>query len=539
MALKNKQKNTSDPLIKVNFQWRLFIPLTVLVWVLIFTMMGWHAMHERDVRIEGIKARMDYINKRILFERDVDSDIFMLFKFLGSYYTKDPVFKELRVSVYDTRNGTLIYSLGTPIPFDNADRYVEGYHDLTSSEERYVSSEPQAQENALQFMITHSADDKVVVYSAVPRTDAALSSLMPSSNIWLIVSIIALGITIISYFSTRYLTKTIRLLRTFSVKAAADPKFMVDEVEFPNDEVGDVGRQIIHIFNDRAKAFAESERDHQITLKTIEERNAMKRRMTSNISHELKTPVCIVKGYIDTIIDNPDMPERSRNRFIKKAQDNINRMDTLIKDMSTLNRFDEGNDLIPTEPIDFYDAVITVEDENEETGFIGTMKFVNGVPQGTWVNGNFSLLVAMLHNLAKNAVNYSHGSELGVRLDSEDESMYYFTFYDNGTGVGEEHIQHLFERFYCVDSGRARKSCGTGLGLPIVRDTVTFHKGTITVENGAEGGLLFHFSLPKCSAPAKPSNQPGVSTDQSDPDNMSDDNVGTTLKDPDSESDFE
>lgn len=506
MALKNnkKKKQEKDTGIKVGYQWRLFIPLTVLVWVLIFTMMSWHAVHERDVKIESVKERMDYISKRVLFEREIDSDVYMLFKFISYTYADDPVFKELRISVYDTRTGTLIYNLGPPLPFDDTDRYVDdGNHDLNKRVQRYMSSEPYAQDNALHFLITRSLDDKVVVYSAVPRTDEVLSALMPNSNIWLIVFAIAIGITVLAYFSTRYLTKTIRLLRTFAIRAASDPKFVVDDVEFPEDEVGEVGRQIIHIFNDRAKAFAESERDHQITLKTIEDRNAMKRRMTSNISHELKTPVCIVKGYIDTIIDNPDMPDKSRNRFILKAQENINRMDALIKDLSTLNRFDDGNELIPTEPIDFHDAVTTVEDENEETGVIGNMKFVNGVPQGTWVNGNFSLLVAMLHNLTKNAANYSHGTELGVVLNGEHDGMYHFTFFDNGTGVGEEHLPHLFERFYCVDSGRARKSCGTGLGLPIVRDTVTFHKGTITVENGKDGGLYFQFTLPKTDPPSQ------------------------------------
>ncbi|MDE7126087.1 MAG: HAMP domain-containing histidine kinase, partial [Muribaculaceae bacterium] len=181
--------------------------------------------------------------------------------------------------------------------------------------------------------------------------------------------------------------------------------------------------------------------------------------------------------------------------FMRKAQENINRMDTLIKDLSILNRFDDGAAVIPTEPVDFHDVVLTVEAETEESGLLHDMKFINGVPEGKIISGNFTLLVAMLHNLVKNAVAYSQGTELGVRLDGEDDRYYHFTFFDNGVGVGEEHLEHLFERFYCVDSGRSRKSCGTGLGLPIVHDTVCFHGGDIYVANGKDRGLEFHFSL--------------------------------------------
>lgn len=483
----------------MSYQWRLFFPVIAMMWLVVATMMVWHSHQEREMRIEQVREHMDYINARILFERNMNSDVFMLFKFLGSFYNDDPIFNKMRISVYDTENGVLIYSLGSPLPFDETDHYREDMpHDPTRREKRY-KSDPQVQENALYFSITKSMDDRMVVYSAVPYDHVVANALLPDPEIWLIVLAIAVAVTVMAYFSTLYLSRTVRLLRDFARKAATDSKFIPKEVGFPSDEVGDVGRQIIHIFNERTKAFAQSQKEHELALKTIAEKAALKRRMTNNISHELKTPVCIVKGYIDTIIDNPDMDERSRNRFMKKAQDNINRMDSLIKDISTLNRFDEASDIIPTEPTDFYDVVTTVESENEETGCVGGMKFINGVPQGTIVEGNFSLLVAMLHNLTKNAVAYSHGSQLGVRLDREDALMYYFTFFDDGQGVDEEHLEHLFERFYCVDSGRSRKSCGTGLGLPIVHDTVEFHGGEISVSNAEEGGLEFHFSLRKAT----------------------------------------
>lgn len=495
MVSRNKRKT-----FKISYQWRLFFPLTGFVWLVILTMMVWHNVHERDMRIEQVRERMDYINARVLFERDIDSDVFTLFKFLGTYYADDPIFNKMRVSVYDTEGGVLIYSLGSPIAFNDADSYANSSHRLDVQEKRYGSRHP-FDGKALYYAATHSIDDKVVVYSAVPYDSVVAAALLPDPEIWLLVLVMALGVTVLAYFSTLYLARTMRMLRSFATKAATDVTFVPEEVDFPNDEIGDIGRQIVHIFHDRAQAFVKMQEEHEITIRTIVEKNTLKRRMTNNISHELKTPVCIVKGYIDTILDNPDMDEKAKSRFMKKAQDNINRMDTLIKDISILNRFDEASDLIPTEPIDFHDAVTTVADENEESGMLGSMTFVNDVPQGTIVDANFSLLVAMLHNLTKNAVYYSKGTEVGVRYDGEEDGFYKFTFFDNGVGVDEAHLPHLFERFYCVDSGRARKSCGTGLGLPIVFDTINFHGGEISVANAAEGGLEFHFTLPKYTEP--------------------------------------
>lgn len=485
MALKIKR-------IKIGYQWRLFFPLIGLLWAIIAGMMLWQYKHEEDIRFEEVRKQMKYINARILFERDIDSDVFMLFKFLSKYHEDDPVFRNMRISVYDAVNQTLIYNLGPVLPFDENDRY--GKDMVHMDTDPYTIKRDQ--DKAIYFSVMHSDDNSVVVYSAVSYDEILAGAFVPATEIWVIVLIIAAVVTVIAFISTHYIARTIKVMRDFATRAARDPLFVPND-KFPSDEFGEIGRQIIHIFNERAKAMIESEREHQATIRAMEEQNNMKRRMTNNVSHELKTPVCIVKGYIDTLVENPDMDEASRLHFMKKAQENINRMTELIKDVSILNRFDEASEKIPMEPIDFHDVVMTVEDENEESGLLNDMKFVNTVPEGTIVEGNFSLLVAMFHNLTKNAALYSGGTEIGVRLIDETKDSFIFEFYDNGNGVAEEHLPHLFERFYCVDSGRARKSCGTGLGLPIVHDTVTSHGGDISVSNSPNGGLVFKFSLNK------------------------------------------
>ena len=308
--------------------------------------------------------------------------------------------------------------------------------------------------------------------------------------------VIATVLTILSYFSTRYFGRNIKILKTFAERAATDPNF-IPSMDYPHDELGDISRQIIYMYNERSKAVLKLKREHNVTMHALEEKNRLKRQLTNNINHELKTPIGVIKGYLDTIISNPDMDEASRNNFIRKALMHANRLTNLMNDVSAITRLDEGGALINTEELDYHDLVYTVMSDLAESDILGDMEFVYDIPTDCIIRGNASLLSAMIMNLAKNAAAYSKGTECGVRLDGEDKNFYRFVFFDNGNGVGEEHLPHLFERFYRVDSGRSRKTGGTGLGLPIVQNTIHAHGGSIEVRNNPEGGLEFIYTLPK------------------------------------------
>ena len=113
------------------------------------------------------------------------------------------------------------------------------------------------------------------------------------------------------------------------------------------------------------------------------------------------------------------------------------------------------------------------------------------------VRGNARLLESVFRNLTDYATAYSGGRDILIRLVEETPDAYAFLFADNGIGVPEEHLPHLFERFYRIDKGRSRKMGGTGLGLSIVRNAVALHGGRIEVRNGPDGGLEFRFTLRK------------------------------------------
>ncbi|MDE7237440.1 MAG: HAMP domain-containing histidine kinase, partial [Paramuribaculum sp.] len=137
------------------------------------------------------------------------------------------------------------------------------------------------------------------------------------------------------------------------------------------------------------------------------------------------------------------------------------------------------------------------------SGICGAMKFDYDIPVNCHVKGNANLLTSMLNNLAKNAILHSHGTTMGLKLVVESKRFYTFSFYDDGIGVKDEELPRLFERFYRIDAGRSRKGGGTGLGLPIVKNTVEAHGGTMSVHNRTNGGLEFVFTLHKYSETAQ------------------------------------
>ena len=286
------------------------------------------------------------------------------------------------------------------------------------------------------------------------------------------------------------------MLHAFAVKAANGDE--IDEtVPFSKDELGDVSRKIVSLYRDKAEANERSEREHRLVLKINEEKMRMTKQLTNNINHELKTPVGVIKGYLDTLAEHPEMDEVARKRFLDKAREHMDRLCSMLNDLSSMTRLEDGGAGVMREKVDFSELVQNLSMELKNIQLNNGVQFVYNLPPGCFVLGNYNLLYAMIINLVRNADFHSHGTECGIKLLSENNREYRFSFYDNGTGVGEEHLPHLFERFYRIDKGRSRKVGGTGLGLPIVKNTINVMGGTINVKNRAEGGLEFVFTLPK------------------------------------------
>ena len=229
-----------------------------------------------------------------------------------------------------------------------------------------------------------------------------------------------------------------------------------------------------------------------------EEENRLKRQLTQNIAHELRTPVSSIQGYLETIINNEDIASDKKQFFIERSYSQAIRLNSLVRDISLLNKIDESAVLFDCEDINILHLVESVLNDvslqMEEKKASASVQFDKNVN----VKGNRSLLYSVFRNLTDNSLAYA-GENFNIQVTCfrEDEHFYYFSYSDNGVGIPEKHLNRLFERFYRIDEGRSRKIGGTGLGLSIVKNAVLFHKGQITAKNRAEGGLEFIFTLKK------------------------------------------
>ena len=229
-----------------------------------------------------------------------------------------------------------------------------------------------------------------------------------------------------------------------------------------------------------------------------EEQARLKRQLTQNIAHELKTHVSSIQGYLETIISNPNIPQENVRVFLERSYAQSNRLTFLLRDISVLTRMDEAPELVEKEQVNLSKIVENILNEVALGLEEKHITVVNKLPSEVILTGSSSLLYSIFRNLIDNAIAYA-GNDIQITINCfrEDEKFYYFSFSDTGVGVPEEHLNRLFERFYRVDKGRSRKLGGTGLGLAIVKNAVLFHGGTIFAKNMPKGGLEFVFTLKK------------------------------------------
>ena len=229
-----------------------------------------------------------------------------------------------------------------------------------------------------------------------------------------------------------------------------------------------------------------------------EEQINLKRQLTQNIAHELKTPVSSIQGYLETIVSNENIPREKINVFLERCYAQSNRLSRLLRDISVLTRMDEAANMIDMERVDISLLVGNIINEVALELDEKHITVVNSLKKSIQIKGNYSLIYSIFRNLMDNAIAYAGANiQININCFREDEGFYYFSFADTGVGVSPEHLNRLFERFYRVDKGRSRKLGGTGLGLAIVKNAVIIHGGSISAKNNQGGGLEFVFTLAK------------------------------------------
>lgn len=305
----------------------------------------------------------------------------------------------------------------------------------------------------------------------------------------------------INFISDKNLSNTEEIFSVPELQPISDFLLKNSEVAMTNEEkrmafeVNKNGR----IFAIACIIFQDDSFEISINDMTQEEEQArMKRQLTQNIAHELKTPVSSIQGYLETIVNNPDLPRERINTFLERSYAQSNRLTHLLRDISTLTRMEEAPDMAEKENIELS---LMMQNILEEVALQLEEKQItahNIIPDSLVIHGNPSMIYSIFRNLTDNAIAYAGtGIEITIRCFRQDEHYYYFSFADTGIGIGAEHLGRIFERFYRVDKGRSRKLGGTGLGLAIVKNAVLLHGGTIFAKNNPGGGLAFIFTLAK------------------------------------------
>jgi signal transduction histidine kinase len=335
-----------------------------------------------------------------------------------------------------------------------------------------------------------------IVRSAIPYNLSLTELLKADRDFLWFMAIVATITGIIIYAFTQQLGQNIKRLRHFALRAENGE--IIDENEnFHNDELGEISRFIVQIYSRLQQAKIDLDKEKQEILLYENEKNRIKRQLTQNINHELKTPVSSIHGYLETILYNPKLSKEQMLDFIKKSYSQTNRLSQLLKDVATLTRIDEANTLIEKQNVDINEIITEIINDVALLPADKRMRVNTNINKPTVVHGNPTLLHSIFRNLTDNAIAHSGGRDIFVNLIDETENEYSFSFSDNGIGIEQKYMSRIFERFYRIDKGRSRKLGGTGLGLSIVKNAIIFHGGTITAKTSESGGLEFIFNIKK------------------------------------------
>lgn len=225
--------------------------------------------------------------------------------------------------------------------------------------------------------------------------------------------------------------------------------------------------------------------------------NSIRRNFFTNVSHELKTPLAVIRGVLETMLDDPDMPKTNQTSFIAKAFAQSERLSHLVGDLLTLSRLEDLDDIQDREPLSLRgllrECVNNLNNRAEQKHITLELK----LPEDNCnVHGDRELLQQAIDNLLSNAINYSPDESTVTAILETGTTEYIIQIVDNGPGIPPHALERIFERFFRVDKARSRQVGGTGLGLSIAKHAVALHGGSISVQSEVSKGSTFIIKLP-------------------------------------------
>ena len=430
----------------------------------------------------NLENRLVNVNNTVIEAYENGNDLQKTVDFIH-LFTGNTTLDPLRITVYDNK-GVMIADNpeATILVYDAAGNMLPEFKRFGGGGANASVSDLSIDGNKLMVSTKRSADGLVSSFAALPYKGEVIDFLSIDPMVWIVVIILGILSSALAYWGVRVVCKNVYALRNLAQAISTDQlPDDADTWEFSDDELGDVSRKLLTLYRD--KIHAEREKMHH------------ERQIGMNVSHELNTPVGIIKGYLDTVLADDNMPDALKRKFLVRAQQNTDRLANLVSDVSMVMRLQEGG-AIDYGIINFRDMTVQIAEDIAQGHIADNMTFICDIPEDCLIKGHESLLTNALFNLIYNAAQYSGGTRISLLWKGENDGMHRFEFADNGCGVDDEHLDRLFDLFYRVDTGLARKNGGAGLGLPLVHRIITAMGGYITVENAPGGGLGFTFTLP-------------------------------------------
>ena len=480
-----------------SFQTDLFLSIGTLFILFAICFSVYQYNREKEYKIDIMHSRLQMYNYEMMqtlgTDSVINSDAF------NRYVARHNV-EGLRITIIDIDGKVLmdsrdlkVDSLGNHLKrteVQQALHYGNGYDIKRTSESTHTTYFYSATLfNAQNSQIKGKG---IIIRAAVPYSTDLTRSLKADSSYLFFSIALTIMLCIVLYYNTSRISRHLGYLREFAVKAEKGEELDHElERKLPDDELGDISHTIITLY----WKLRHSEED----------KIRIKRQLTQNAAHELKTPAASIQGYLETIIQNPDMDEKQRKHFLERCYAQSERMSKLLLDMAALTKLDEqaqpqkGDNYCRGVEINIASVIQNVLDDTtlqlQSKGIITVLNIPERIP----ISGDPSLIYSIFRNIIDNIIAYATGANkisiVCIEVEEDGKHSYEFVVSDNGVGVEPQYLPHLFERFYRIDKGRSRKLGGTGLGLAIVKNVVAAYGGTAVAELTPGGGLTIRFSL--------------------------------------------
>lgn len=290
------------------------------------------------------------------------------------------------------------------------------------------------------------------------------------------------------YYLRKYIYRKIKLIYKTIHQEKVAPEEKNKTIDVNSNIIEDVEREVAD--------WAESQRKELNKYKTWAE---YRRNFMGDISHELKTPIFNIQGYLESLLDGGLEDETVNQMFITRAATNVQRLQTIVEDLESISRLESGDLILEMQTFDIKELTQEVFEDLEMKAKRRTINldFKDGASNSFRVRADREKIRQVLNNLVNNSLKY--GIEEGrTKVGFYDMDRHILIeVADNGIGIPKQHINHVFDRFYRVDKSRSRQMGGSGLGLSIVKHIVEAHKQTINVRSTPDLGSTFGFTLEK------------------------------------------